>query len=172
METDKIKKIALMQAVESLIDKSLKIPNGFPIPLRNQLFLKKMESQKNQLITEAGLMVIEGANTVRAAEGLVYAVGPEVSDFVIPGIRVMYDGSFQFPEITIKGIPYIRMYEHEVLCIIPHDAYVYQGVYSEKYLRRYNKIKMWNDFNPKNELRYENQADKEAELAKKKNKKI
>ena len=164
-----IKKRALLQAVSELADPKFKVPNGFVIPLGKQIYVKKEVGQKGLNETEGGIILPEtvSSNTVIPNVGIVYAVGPEVNDFIFPGLKVCYQ-EYDYFEVMIKGISYLRMYDHELLGILPPESYVYQGVRSEAYLRRVSKMKMWAEFHPKNELREENKTDKAVELSKKK----
>jgi len=166
-----IKKRALLQAVNELADPNFKVPNGFVIPLGKQIYVKKEVGQKELGVTEAGIIMpnTPSANTIIPNVGVVYAVGPEVSDFIFPGLRVSYQ-EYEYFEVMIKGITYIRMYDHELLGILPPSSYVYQGVRSPEYLRRVSMLKRWRDFAPKSDLRDENRIDKETELTKKKKK--
>jgi co-chaperonin GroES (HSP10) len=163
-----IKKRALMMAIAELADPDFKIPNGFCIPLRNSLFVKQVTDREGVTVTAAGIHIVktESTNTIIPCTGIVYSCGDEVTDMLRPGLKIMF-ADVQYPEVMIQGELYLKMYEHEVLAIIPPKTFVYQGVHSEAYLRRVKTLKMFADFRPKDELRTQNQKDKQEEDAKK-----
>lgn len=168
-----IKKQALMEAVNQItIDPEFRIPNGFMIPLRNQLYVKRENKSFGQNMTDTGIIIPETSNnTVIPDVGTVYAVGDEVSDFLLPGLKVCFQGGdIQYMEVMIGGNTYLRMYEHEILGILPPKSFVYQGVRSEAYLRRVKGMKQWIDFTQKKNNKDANELDKTEELEKKKKK--
>lgn len=166
-----IKKQALMEAVKEIpVDKDFLMPNGFLIPLRNQLYIKRENKSFGLNVTNTGIIIPEKSdNTIVPDVGTVYAVGDEVSDFLLPGLKVCFQGGhIQYMEVMINGETYLRMYEHEILGILPPKSFVYQGVRSDHYLRRVKRIKEFADFGIRKGVKDANDLDKTDELAKKK----
>lgn len=166
------KKESLMEAVRELHDPEFKVPNGFLIPLRNQLYIKQEQKSEGLNMTESGIIVPSGSdNTVIPLVGIIYAVGDEVSDFLFPGLKVAYQGDkagqLQYMEVMINGHKYLRMYEHEVLGILPPRSYVYQGIHSEAYIRRMKRFNDFENLAKNREKREANEKDKKEELSKK-----
>lgn len=165
-----IKKRALMMAIAELADPEFKVPNGFFIPLRNQVFVKQVTNSEGINVTSSGIIIPETASTNSArivpCTGIVYSCGDEVTDIIRPGITIMFN-DIQYPELQIRGEWYLKMYEHEVLAIIPPKTFVYQGVHSEAYLRRVKTLKMFADARPRYEQKEQNDKDKRQEDAKK-----
>lgn len=164
---DKFKKQALIEAVNQLQIKDFKVPNGFIIPLRNMIYVKKEHGNNGMNITDSGLIMPNSpsTNTVIPCVGVIYAVGSTVDDFLFPSLRVTFIDA-QYLEVMINGEIYLRMYDHEVLGILPPKSWVYQGVRSETYIRRYKSAKLMEEFHPKNLLREENKLDKNTEQLK------
>lgn len=169
-----IKKQALMEAVRELHDPEFVMPNGFIIPLRNQLYVKQEQKFKIEGLdtTEAGIILAEGSNTIIPLVGTVYAVGDEVSDFIFPGLKVAFQGNksgeIYYMEVMINGITYLRMFEHEILGIMPPRSYVYQGINSAAYNDRVKRIKVIQEARERHAHKNENDLDVMIEKSKKK----
>jgi len=163
------KKIALMEAVNTIpIDKDFKVPDGFIIPLRSQLYVKRENKNYGLNRTEGGLIIPDTApNTVVPDVGTVYAVGDEVSDFVFPGLKVTFQGEIPYMEVMINGIVYLRMFEHELLGILPPKSFVYQGVRSAAYMQRVKRNKEFADLRIRQAEKKANDLDKQIETKKK-----
>lgn len=163
-----IKKRALMMAIAELADPNFKVPNGFAIPLRNQVFIEQVTDREGIDKTVGGIIIPDtiANNTIIPCTGIVMSVGDEVSDMLRPGIKVMFS-DVEYPQIKIQGRVYLKMYEHEILAILPPKTYVYQGVHSEAYLRRVKTLKMFADARPRYERKEANDRDKREEEYKK-----
>ncbi len=83
----------------------------------------------------------------------------------------MYNGNIPYAEIMINGEIYMRMWQDDILGIKPPDAYVYQGVYSEAYMRRKERMEQFEGYYDRRDKRLANEQDKQNEEFKKKFKK-
>jgi len=163
-----IKKRALMMAIAELANPNFKVPNGFAIPLMKQVFVEQVTDREGIDKTIGGIIIPDTVanNTIIPCTGIIMATGEEVTDMLRPGLKVMF-ADVEYPQIKIQGKIYLKMYEHEVLAILPPKTYVYQGVHSEAYLRRVKTLKMFADARPRYEQKEANDRDKREGAAKK-----
>ena len=141
-----IKKQALLEPVLELKDPKFVVPKGMIIPLKNMIYVSKIDSNSELLITETGLIMPEkAANTITPAIGTIVCVGYGVDDFIFPGLKITFQ-DVQYREVYIYGKKYLRMYDDEILGILPPKSYVYQGVYSDAYMRRTKRLKQFEDY--------------------------
>lgn len=134
------REIALFEAALTIpLEKGFQLPDRFPIPLRKFLWVKKIERQGEdaQNKTEAGILLIDSIakNTIIPDMAVIYNVGPEVTEMLRPGLRVMIN-PFNDTTVMIKGITYHRVMEEEIYSIIPPEGFVHVGVKSDRQIIR------------------------------------
>lgn len=161
-EEQKQRKEHLLSDVENFpLDESYKTLPGFPIPLTDYLFVKKITGNTGQQETEGGIILVPNAanNTTIPFTGLIYAVGYGCSEFLIPGQRILYNPFADF-EIMIKGVVYIKMQERDVIGIIPPDAWVHLPVKSDAQLIREERVADMAGYKERLKAKEENEKDK------------
>lgn len=162
------KQLHLLEQVKSFVDKDFKVPTGFPIPLKDFLYAKRVGNDTAQT-TEAGVMLVQSSavNVKLPHTAIVYAVSPFCSEYLMPGIKIYYN-PFVDVEVMIGGVPYLKMHENtDVWGILPPKAWVYEGIKTASHVAREKDLKMWDEFEKRKMLKDLNDWDKEQELKKK-----
>lgn len=168
-EQEEKKQGALASIKQIPLDSAFKLPNGFPVPLRDYLFVKKLNANTNDQITEGGIILtpsIASNNTTIPHVGIIFAVGYECSEFVIPGQKVMYNPFADF-EIIIKGVSYIRMQERDILGIITPDTWVYRKAKSARQVFREERFADEGGYQTRKKAHDANEADNKEFIEKK-----
>lgn len=118
--------------IELFTDHNFVTPDYFPVPLRSTVYIKKSSNQ-DMMTTEGGIIIsAEGSNNHLIPNvGVVYAVGPECSEHLKAGQRVMFS-QFANLEIMIKGEIYMVISELDIYGVMPSDAYVRMDTLTDK----------------------------------------
>lgn len=162
-----LKQRALLEPILALKHENFKVPEGMVIPLKTQVWIKKYHGNESLKTTNTGIILPDTAtNTIIPAIGLIIAVGPECSDFIFPGLDVVFQ-DLPYMEIMVNGVTYLRLYEDEILGVLPPRTYVYQGVYSDAYMRRMNRLKQFEHYYEASAKRADNAKDESEDKFKK-----
>lgn len=127
----------LVQRIKSLpIDPEYKPTNNIPIPLGKGVLVKKV---KASVITNNGIIIDEGSNTPKPHMGIIYAIGPNCSEFLRVGLRC-YFNFFVDSSFYIDGVDYYKMDENDVFYLIPPNTVLFETPLTEKAVRREKKL--------------------------------
>lgn len=147
------------------------VPPGFPIPLRNAVIIKQLTGAKggDEMETTASGIILQaniGSNVVIPYTGVVYAVGIDCSDYLVPGQKVIYN-RWANEEIMIKGEVYLRVNEAtDIYGILPPETWMRAGYKDDRWLFREKRKKEFADFETRKAAHDANVKDKQTELAK------
>lgn len=156
------KKQALLTAVEAIQPVSgFNVPKGFPIPLKDYIFVKIIEGNSGLQETEGGILLTSSIakNTSLGVTGVIYATGPNCSEFSILGLKVMINEFADF-EVMIQGVIYRRIQEQDILGILPPDSWVYLAPKSNRQVEREERKKDFADYELRKKKVEENEKDK------------
>lgn len=164
------RKEAALAAIEAipLVD-GFKVPLGFPVPIRDYIFVKILEGNNGEQKTEAGILLTASIakNTSVGVTGIIYAAGYACSEFIIPGHKVMIN-EFADYEVMIQGVIYRRIQEQDILGILPPDSWIYKPVKSDRQLLREERRGDFTGFKERKDAKDANDLDKKMEQSKKK----
>ncbi len=163
-----IKKQALLEPIIALKDPKFVVPPGMLIPLKTQVYVQQITTNSGNQKSQGGIILpTVSPNTVVPFTGQLVCVGYECDDFIFPGLFIWYNGQIQYMEVMIGGKIYLRMWQDDILGILPPDTYVYQGVHSAEYMRRKERMEQFEGYYQRRDIRLANEQDKTNEAYKK-----
>lgn len=152
------------------INETFSMPKGFPIPLNKRLFVKRISDAggMTEKVLEGGQKIIlaSSTNTIIPDTAVIYAVGPEVTEFLYPGLTVMLNPHAQI-EVMYAGEVYIHCHEVDVNGILPPKTYVHAGTKSQKQMLTEKHLKDLEGYEERKEKADLNALDKQMERLKK-----
>ncbi len=128
-----------------------KVPEGFPIALKNHCFVEVITTNTGETTTETGIIIPAAAqrHTIIPAMGVVVAVGPEAPEYLRPGLRVLHNPHIM-EQILYRGKMYLRLHsEHDIYFIVPPEAFVTDGSKTSEQIRREDRRKGLENYSEK-----------------------
>ena len=111
------------------------------LALRDTILIRRISNIENNT-TEAGIILAEGAeNSVRPNMGVIEACGPQCSEHIMVGQKVLYN-QFANLETMIGGEIFHLVSEREINFILSHKAFVRMDLKSDKEVERTKMIIM------------------------------
>nr|WP_298657522.1 hypothetical protein [uncultured Flavobacterium sp.] len=164
-------------AILKCVDVNFKAPTDFMEPFHNSVFIKK-QGNVEEYTTETGIMLLGGSavksstsntgrsNVVTPNIGIVVAVGPQVQEYIMPGLRVYFNQNLDLT-FRVRGVEYIMAHQDDVYGAIPDNVYVSMDVKDERELTREEGIEREANYQKNRKTADENKKDELNEIQKK-----
>lgn len=172
-ETMTAAQIAAKRIKEMPIHPDYKPVPSLPIPLRKGVLVRKVTLKSAPLITVNGIELMQNSENNHADKtGIIYAVGPDCSEFLRVGLRCQFNhyvDTFFFHE----GETYFKMDENDVYYIVesPKTA-VHQGIKKPENVRHEKKLEERKDYMKEESRMDANEKDKRLDKTKGKIRKV
>lgn len=173
-EPVKTKKQIYFETIDAmpLSDEVGDIPDEFPIPLKNSVFVKQITGAAGEKMrfTKGGIMIVQSTilneRTVIPNMGIVMAVGIECSEYLRPGQKIIYN-VYAEEKVMILGEEYVRLNEAtDIYGILPPDGYVIPKQKDDRWLFREKRKKEFANYDVRKERHDQNVLDEKTEKKK------
>lgn len=137
----KNEKPSIAEIIKSLPIDSDYIPvDNLPIPLHKGVLVKKIQQSSIQLLS-SGIMLVEGdaENSTPPHLGIIYAVGPNCSEYLKVGLRCYYN-FYVNSSFRIDGVDYAKLDEADVYYLLNSKALVVEQVKDDKQVGRAKRM--------------------------------
>lgn len=124
-EQQAINKDVLDRLANVKIVEGFEVPEDFPIPVRDGVFLDRNNRVEKDTVTKGGIIIPD--TTINSSyKAVLVAVGPLCPTYFRPGMMVMYNSAVQ-AEVMIDGRPYTPCSYYDILCVLPPRTILLDG---------------------------------------------
>ncbi len=148
------------------------IPPGFPIPVKNMIFVEPLEA--DETITSVGIILPKGMkakNSIMPNTGIIAAIGFDCEDYLFPGQHVLFNPiCLDYTRIFFNNKYYLYLHSaNDIFAVLPPSAWVHRGTKDDDWQRREEMRESEENYLVRRAAKDENEKDEQSEERKQRN---